>query len=923
MLERPPIGHELVALFERAFEGRPDALVVTTPCGVHGGSLGDGELVFANPAFQRLIGRTARQLLGQRYGDLCHGLAAHGEKGCAGETEKAAVGLQADVTLHGPDKGSGASMRLCAVPLFDGFGTERFRVIAHAAVDAGAPAGSKGITERHARLLDAQGAGVLVHRDFRPLYANPACARMLGLGSAAEVMAQPTLLRFLPLESLEVAIARYGRLMAKGPPPKPYIMRAVTAEGATFWAEVTESIVSWQGEDALVVSFVDASEHVRARKSEALLREAIDDLADSFILYDADDRVVLTNKRFHQAFPFLPPQNDIIGAPMIEMVRGAVENGAITDPTYHPDRKEAWIKEFIAARHNNKMTTAEDTWPDGRWDLVKEQILDSGGFVSVRTDITDRKRAEFALKDHEERLEHELAERTKHLQAVLSNIAQGVIVLDPELRVVLTNDGLHELISYPRELGRPGTHVEALIRDRVEKGLYLPGEAESGADMEAIVAERLRAYRELTRESYRHPFPNGKLIETRREKLADGSIICTFTDVTDQVSAERELERQREALYQREKLSALGMLLAGVAHELNNPLSVVLGQAALMESLAADKQQSDRASRIRNAAEHCIKIIKTFLAMARDKPPSRVPVQINSLIEPALDLVAYPIRSSDIKVERDLAEGLPEVQGDPDQLHQVLINLLINATQALEDCEPPRRIALRTRYNGANDEVELEIADSGPGVPEELRRRIFEPFFTTKSENAGTGVGLAVCHGMVTAHGGSLTVENLPKDGPLGGGACFRITLPAAGAEVVATPEEAPADDSPGRVLLVDDEPEICELLIDFLEDSGLEIETAGSGQEALQRIAERDFDVILCDLRMPGMDGPALFGEVARERPAMISRFIFGTGDLLSDSSRQFLKDCNRPFLEKPFMPEQVRRLVKQVVRRNRQGRE
>ena len=920
MSERPPIGHELLALFERAFESRPDALAVTTP----GESLGDGALVFANTAFQRLTGRKAARLLGRRYGELCRGLERGGRSGpgSKGMEAKGADGLQADVTVLGPAEGSGTSARLHAVPLFDGFGTERFRVIAHGAIGAGTPGGATAATERHVRLLDAVGSGVLVHRDFRPLYANPACARLLGLGSAAEVMRQPTLLRFLPLESLDAAMARYGSLIAEGPPGESYIMRAVDARGAAFWAEVSESLVSWQGEEALVVSFVDASEHVRARKSEALLREAVDDLADSFILYDADDRVVLTNKRFHRAFPFLPPQPEIVGAPMVELVRAAAENGAITDPTYHPDRKDEWIAAFIAARHDNKMTAAEDAWPDGRWDLVKEQMLESGGFVSVRTDITDRKRAEFALRDHEERLEHALAERTKHLQAVLGNIAQGVIVLDPNLRVVLTNDGLHELIGYPRALGRPGTPVAALIRDRVEKGLYLPGEAEAGADVETIVAARLKAYRELTRESYRHPFPNGKLVETRREKLADGSIICTFTDVTDQVSAERELERQRDALYQREKLSALGMLLAGVAHELNNPLSVVLGQAALMESLAADKQQGDRAGRIRNAAERCIRIIKTFLAMARDKPPSRVPVQINALIEPALDLVAYPIRSNDIEVDCDLAEGLPEVQGDPDQLHQVLINLLINAAQALEESEPPRRIALRTRHNAANDEVELEIADSGPGVPEELRRRIFEPFFTTKSESAGTGVGLAVCHGMVTAHGGSLTVDNLPRDDPLGGGACFRIRLPAAGAEPAAAPAEAPADDRPGRVLLVDDEPEICELLIDFLEDSGLEIETAASGQEALQRIAARDFDAILCDLRMPGMDGPALFGAVARERPAMISRFIFGTGDLLSEASRQFLKDCSRPFLEKPFMPEQVRRLVKQVVRRSRQGR-
>ena len=564
-------------------------------------------------------------------------------------------------------------------------------------------------------------------------------------------------------------------------------------------------------------------------------------------------------------------------------------------------------------------------------DLVREKRLASGGFVSVRTDITDRKRAELALKSHEIELGKALAERTRHLEAVLANIAQGVIVLSPDLRVVLTNQGLHDLVGYPKELGKPGTHVSELIRDRLEHDLYLPGEDRDGADRETLVRQRLDAYQSLTRETYRHVFPNGRLIEIRREKLTDGTIVCTFMDVTDQANAEQELQRQKEALHQREKLSALGMLLAGVAHELNNPLSVVLGQASLMESYGADDTQRERARRIHHAADRCAKIIKTFLAMARDEPASRVAVQINDLVEQSIDLMDYQFRRSDTEVVTRLADDLPVVIGDPDQLNQVVVNLIINALQALEGTVEPRRITVRTEHladpaghggaggRASGDKVELVVTDTGPGVPEELRSRIFDPFFTTKPTGAGVGVGLSVCHGMVTAHAGTITVEPAP-----GGGAQFRVRLPCARAGHDEADAESPAtgETNGGRVLIIDDEPEICEVISEFLGSAGVEIAVAKNGRDGLRCLEDGAdsgaYDAIVCDLRMPDMDGPGLFAEVGRRWPEMQPRFVFVTGDLLSAASRDFLDTCGRPYLEKPFLPDQVRRIVAEVMDRS-----
>ncbi|MEX0923870.1 MAG: PAS-domain containing protein [Rhodovibrionaceae bacterium] len=882
MPDDSPSQQTLLRLFEEAFGPHPSGLCVLSG----EASVAQASPVYANGVFLAACGGTLE------------GFSKHfdGPAGC--------LRLPAgDVAFR-------------SVPLRGRDGRRRFHLLSlEDTVVKQAPAGPRqeGGSD-FAALLEHAGAGIIAHRHFRPLYANSAAARLLGCDSPAALLREASLLRFVPLESYSVLLTRQRRLLENRQAGEARLLRCITAGGTPSWVEAADSLMNWQGTPIACLTLIEAGDLAAARQSETLLREAVDNLSDSFILYDEDDRVVLTNRRWHEVFPTLPGQQEIRGAAMEDLVRRNVENGDVTDPTLREDNVEAWIASFLAGRRSRKLFLSEDAWPSGKWDLVREQRLDSGGFISVRTDITDRKRAEEALRDQEVKLERALAERTRHLEAVLSNIAQGVVVLDPELRVVLTNDGLHEIVGYPRALGRPGTHVSELIRDRLGHELYLPGE-NTNLDAEVLLQRRLEAYRTLTREVYQHPFPNGRTIEIHREKLRDGSIICTFTDVTDKLRAEEELTRQREALHQSEKLSALGMLLAGVAHELNNPLQVVLGQAALLENALQDEGEIERARRIRAAAERCAKIVKVFLAMARDEPASRVEIDVNEALERALDLVSYQLGRAGVEVRCELAAALPRIAGDPDQLNQVFVNLLINAMQALEAAPSPRRITLRTLALSANGEVEILVADSGPGVPEALRSRIFDPFFTTKPIGVGTGVGLSVCHGMVTAHGGSISVEDAPEEG----GARFRVRLPCAGAAAPGFAEVsqagAAAPGTQGRVLIVDDEQEIRELLSEFLKPAGLEIVAVSSGGEALRLLESERFAAVVCDLRLPGMDGPELFAAACGLSAELGTRFVFATGDLLSESSQRFLAEAARPYLEKPFLPDQVRRIVLQTV--------
>jgi PAS domain S-box-containing protein len=230
-------------------------------------------------------------------------------------------------------------------------------------------------------------------------------------------------------------------------------------------------------------------------------------------------------------------------------------------------------------------------------------------------------------------------------------------------------------------------------------------------------------------------------------------------DITEKKRAGEELVRQREMLHQREKLAALGSLLAGVAHELNNPLSVVVARAAILEE-RDDPAIAEMASKIRAAAERCARIVRTFLAMARKQQPERVPVAIGEVLLAALDITGYALKTSGVEVALDLDKHVPLVLADGDQLHQVFMNLIINAQQALQDQSPPRKLSLTSRFDASSNVVRIAVADNGPGIPEAVRNRIFEPYFTTKPVGVGTGVGLAVCLGIIEAHGGTLTVES-------------------------------------------------------------------------------------------------------------------------------------------------------------------
>jgi two-component system NtrC family sensor kinase len=513
------------------------------------------------------------------------------------------------------------------------------------------------------------------------------------------------------------------------------------------------------------------------------------------------------------------------------------------------------------------------------------------------------------------------------LHNVIEWLEEGVVLFDTQDNIRAINTRFEQMAGLaPEESGRFET-LEGLL-GRLERHVVDPARfAQRWRELARTIEGGVREEVQMT-----HPSP--RILERSARPVLD-----PLGRLLGRVEIYRDLTAQRafqSKLLQTEKLAALGQMVSGIAHELSNPLTTIVGYAHRLLARPDAPGRAEEVRQIYQEAERAGTILRQLLLNARETLPERRLVSVNQIVQHAIDLRRFTLAAEKIRVEVDLDPALPFVEGDPGHLQQVLMNLLGNAQQALEQKGQGGTIKLSTRRVGER-RVLLEIKDNGPGIPQAILARIFDPFFTTKPAGVGTGLGLAIVLSVVREHGGQVHVISPPM-----GGAIFQIELPAASDELqdgalrfplperrnllpdavpVAARENGFAASARetgkgARVLVVEDEPTVARLIADVLEDEGMQAEVLLDGREALQRAARQSFDLVICDMKMPGLDGQHFYKFLKRSGNPLRERFLFVTGDIVAAQTREFLEQNRVPHVAKPFRVEELTEKVRGVLK-------
>lgn len=484
-----------------------------------------------------------------------------------------------------------------------------------------------------------------------------------------------------------------------------------------------------------------------------VLRGILDAMPTRVSYFDGERNYCYNNKEFYDFMGLAPEQ--VLGRNVAEVL-----GQQTSDET---------LPQVEAVRRGE--TARTEGWRDYKgqgWRYVEAIFMPlfepsgemDGYFVLVR-DMTEHQRQK-----------EELQRRSQQLEGVMRGIDDAVVLFDADLRLVLCNQGYVDLMGFPPRLGEPGTSMESLIRDRLERGIFYGGEKPS-QPIEDMIHTRIAAHARIKRETHNIYRVRGRWLNFRRRRLPDGSLLVTCTDITAKYESERAKNAQREALQRVAQMEINATLLAGVGHEINNPLAAILAQASGLARKITDPGQAQQLEGICDAAERAGRIVHSLMRSARRRERRHEPMDIPATIRLALELAWTDGAPPWLDFHLEEKPDLPKFTGDSDQIAHVIANLVSNATQALEaaNSQAPKRLTISVGMQG--NHITICVADNGPGVPAEIRDRIFEPFFTTKPPEKGTGVGLALCRALAQSHDGSLEVEETP-----GGGASFNLRLP-------------------------------------------------------------------------------------------------------------------------------------------------
>jgi two-component system NtrC family sensor kinase len=476
----------------------------------------------------------------------------------------------------------------------------------------------------------------------------------------------------------------------------------------------------------------------------------------------------------------------------------------------------------------------------------------------------------------------EMVRRAKEQwETAFDALHEGIAVVDEGGRVLRANRSLAQMLDRPVAAVAGEELLPALVGQAAGSAALLDA-ARRGEQAAALVARSDRLRRTLRLNAAR-------IAGAGPER----SVVVLVEDVTDQQAMEAQL-------IQSEKLAAVGQLVSGVAHELNNPLTSIAGLSEfLLEQQELGPKDRDHLQVIHEQAERAGRIVRNLLTFARKGPGERARVNLNDVVQRTLLLMSYDLKLKDIRTEKNLGSGMPDVVGDRHALQQVVLNLVTNAAHALAGTETgrPRTIRISTWFD---QRVRLRVADTGPGIPEDVLPHLFTPFFTTKEPGHGTGLGLSITYSIVEAHGGQITVER-----PAEGGAAFLVELPPAGPDVPhrhsAEVEAPPLPPAARRtILLVDDDPAVRRMIKALFGREGHTVEVARNPGQALDLARARTYDLILADGQASAR-GRRFVEELVEARPDLRDRILVATGDV-RPTTEVALGQLGLRYVRKPF---------------------
>lgn len=376
--------------------------------------------------------------------------------------------------------------------------------------------------------------------------------------------------------------------------------------------------------------------------------------------------------------------------------------------------------------------------------------------------------------------------------------------------------------------------------------------------------------------------------------------------------AHQELKAQQEKTIRTEKLSALGKMIAGMAHEINNPLTIILGFSEYLMKSAPDEQNQTNLKKIVDSAQRCRKIISNLVSFSRPRDAEKKSMKANSILEEVIELMSYDLKTNHIELKRELQEKLPSISVDPQQIKQVFANIFDNAIFAIRKKQiPDASIVVRTRVE--EQHILIQVIDNGIGIKKENLGKIFDPFYTTCEIGAGTGLGLSTAYGVMKDHKGNIYATSVE-----GKGTTISIELPFQTKDQEQQ-EQAVVDkgksEKKKRILVVDDEVFITDLCQTVLEEFGHHTEIAQNGRSAIAKIDQNDYDLIILDMKMPDLSGIDIYDYVQRKKPELVKHIVFSTGDTVSEDTHDFFVKTGSDYISKPFKANQLLEFVNRGI--------